>query len=111
HLPAGADFQRLASEAETSVNKRIEQAGVLTHKVFRVLRQRCAFGGTVHCTVVVQAGAADKGAETIRFKRKFGDDLERAAERAAVIVEVAVVDVGRTAASAVGDALQAAVLL
>ena len=109
-LPAEAQLRAPAAEIEPPEAERIEQPRVVADEILRGARQGRALGIAVHHREIVEAVAAHENARAVPVvERQLCDRLERAAEDALAVVEIAVVDVRRAAAAAVGGGNQPAV--
>ncbi len=102
HLTAEPQLGRQRTEIETRITEGVEQSRVFRDQILRRLRQRRALGIVFFGLQIVETGRAHESAEILVVQRQLGDRLEGAADDAVVIIEIAIVDVGRAAAAAIG---------
>ncbi len=97
-------------EVEAQEPEGIEQPRIAAHEALRVVRQRRAVRVAVHDREVVQPVATDEQSRLVlEIERQLGDGLERFAECALAVVQIAVVDVRGAAAAPVRGADEPAI--
>ncbi len=110
HLASRAHVEQVPADVPASVDECVEQADVRAREVLAPVRNRRAGGLAVLDQVVVQQRAAHEEPEVLAaIERKLRNQLVSARDPATLVVEVAVVDVRRAAAAAVGGTDQARV--
>src|SRR5206468_1961363 len=105
------DLRGHAGHAEAPEAERVEQSGIAADEIFGIVRQRRAVSVAVHDLEIVQAvGTHEDATAVLVVHGQLSNALEHlAVHRAAEVVEVAVIDVRRVAAAAIGAGDQAAV--
>jgi hypothetical protein len=106
-LAADAQLRGQFAEIELRVGEGIEQAHVTLDQLLRLGIERCAFG--VVGRVVVERRGAYEGTDTAVVQRQLRERLDGAAVHVGAVVEIAVVDVRRATATAIGDGDEPAV--